>query len=234
MFAHSLLALVIPFCIFQCFKDIPAWLVELHEKLWGQKDLFRQVFCIVDLTIDNFTHLQCDLHCLNSSQNQKSYVSRDILEAKMTFLCSKTATHTLTTTGSPVPKVVLQSPNGLIPMDVMDVGVCIESCKNMDQQEDCKDKDSDEDAMKDESDENAVGDKSDKNVMGDKSDENATGDKSDENATSDESDENVTSDKSDEMGDESEDNEDSEGKVNDKYIDQDVTVLSHMIFPCTI
>jgi hypothetical protein len=37
-------------------------------------------------------------------------------------------------------------------MDV-DVGVCIESCKNMDQQEDCEDKDNDEDAMEDESDE---------------------------------------------------------------------------------
>jgi hypothetical protein len=61
-------------------------------------------------------------------------------------------------------------------MDV-DVGVRIESFKNM---EDC------EDAMEDESDENAVGDESD---------------------------------------------DDSEG---DKYIDQDATVLSHTIFPCTI
>jgi hypothetical protein len=190
---------VIPFRVFECFKDIPAWLVELHEKLWGRKDVFRQVFRAVDLTIDDFTHLQRDLHRLNSSRNQNSYVSRDVLEAKTTFLRSRTATHTLTTTGSPVPKVVLQPPDGLIPMDVMDVGVRIESCKNMDQQEDCEDKDSDEDAMEDESDENPVGDESDE--MGDESDE---------------------------------DDEDSKGEVNDKYIDQDATVLSHTIFPCTI
>jgi hypothetical protein len=214
---------VIPFCIFECFEDIPAWLVELHEKLWGREDVFGQVFRAVDLTIDDFTHLQRDLHHLNSSRNQKSYVSRDVLEAKTAFLRSRTATHTLTTTGSPVPKVVLQPPDGLIPMDVMDVGVRIESCKNMDQQEDCEDKDSDKDAMEDKSDENAVGDESDENAMGDQSDENATGDEGDE-----------MGDEGDEMGDESDEDEDSEGEVNDKYIDQDATTLSHTIFPCTI
>jgi hypothetical protein len=83
--------------------------------------------------------LQHSLHHLNSSRNQKSYKLTDVLKDKMTFLRSITATRTLTTTGSPVPKVVLQS---FVPMDVDDVGV---------QQEDC------EDAMS----ENAVGDKSD-------------------------------------------------------------------------
>ena len=34
-----------------------AWLVELHEKLWGQKDIFHQVFRTVDLTIDDFTFI---------------------------------------------------------------------------------------------------------------------------------------------------------------------------------
>jgi hypothetical protein len=144
VFARSLLAPVILFCIFECFEGIPGWLVELHEKLWGRKDVFRQVFRAVDLTIDDFTHLQRDLHHLNSSRNQKSYVSRDVLEAKTTFLRSRTATHALTTTGSPVPKVVLQPPDGLIPMD---------------QQEDCEDKDSDENTVGDESDE--MGDESD-------------------------------------------------------------------------
>ena len=75
----------------------------------------------------------------------------------MNFLRSRTATHTLTTRGSPVPKVVLPDP---ILMDI-DVGV------RMDQQEDCEDEDNDEDAMEDESDENAVGDESDDDSEGD-------------------------------------------------------------------
>ena len=112
----------------------------------------------MDLTIDDFTQLQRNLHELNSSRNQKSYVSRNVLEAKTTFLRSRPATDTLTTTGSPVPKVVLQPPDGLIPMDV-DVSVRI-------QQEDSE--------IEDESDETAVGDE------GDEDDEDSEGEVNDE------------------------------------------------------
>ena len=112
----------------------------------------------MDLTIDDFTQLQRNLHELNSSRNQKSYVSRNVLEAKTTFLRSRPATDTLTTTGSLVPKVVLQPPDGLIPMDV-DVSVRI-------QQEDSE--------IEDESDETAVGDE------GDEDDEDSEGEVNDE------------------------------------------------------
>ena len=85
---------------------------------------------------------------------------------------------------------VVQPPDGLIPMDV-DVGVRIESCKNMDPQEDCENKYIDKNAIEDEGDKNAVGDESDE--MGEESDE---------------------------------DDNDSKGKINDKYIDQDAPLIS--------
>jgi hypothetical protein len=134
---------MVPFSI---FKDLP-WLAELHDKLWGRADLFHQVFRAVDLTKDDFIELQSNLHHLNPSRNHKNYVAGNVLETKINFLRSRTATHRLTTTtDSLVPKVVLHSSEGLIPADTMYVDVSINSEKIVKQQEHCEDKEFDEDS----------------------------------------------------------------------------------------
>jgi hypothetical protein len=118
------------------------WLDELHDKLWGREDLFHQVFRAVDLTKDDFVELQSKLHHLNPSRNCKSYILTKVLETKMNFLRSRTATLPLTvTTDSLVPKVVLQASEGLVPANAMDVNDDTSSEKIIKQQVDHKGKD---------------------------------------------------------------------------------------------
>lgn len=84
------------------------WLEELHSKLWGREDLIDQVFRAVHLTKEDFVELQHNLHDLSPRRNHIDCISTDVLEAKIDFLRSRTATRPLTIiTESLVPKVVL-------------------------------------------------------------------------------------------------------------------------------
>jgi hypothetical protein len=158
VFTRTLLALMI---LLYPFKDTP-WLVEPHSKLWGRKDVFHQVFRAVKLTKEDFIGLQRDLHHLNSSRNHKNYVTENVLNTKVDFLRSRTATYPLTITGSLVPKVVLHASEAPIPADAMDVDVDIESDQNIKIQENLEGKDlGDEDDQRIEDDEGELDDECD-------------------------------------------------------------------------
>lgn len=161
-----------PLLIRSAPSNVSEDLDELHDKLWGQADLFHQVFRAVDLTKD-FVELQSNLHRINPSRNSKSYVAKEVLETKMNFLRSRTATRPLTvTTDSLVPKVVLQASEDLVPAD----NVKINSKKNIKQQRDDKGKDID--------DESAKGDVHDKDTKGDENDQHSESDDVDEDVRS--------------------------------------------------
>ena len=133
------------------------------KKLWGRADLFHQIFCAVDLTKDDFVELQSELHHPNPSRNRKSYIAKEVLETKMNFLQSRTATRPLTVaTDSLVPKVVLQASEGLIPTDNVKIN-SEKSEKNIKRQRDEKGKEID--------DENAKGDVDGEDSKGDENDQ---------------------------------------------------------------
>jgi hypothetical protein len=143
---------------------VPSWLSELHQKLWGKrKELFDRVFRAVDLTADYFIELQPELHGLDSSRNHKSDPLEEVLSTKIRFLCSRTATHRLTITSSPIPKVVFDSED-LILVDAMGVDVDVASNPDQEQEGDCEGNNVDDDDAKvdkDKSDEYAKGDQDD-------------------------------------------------------------------------
>lgn len=66
----------------------PPWLIEIHEKLWGRRDLFDQVFRTANLTKDHFIKLQTKLHILHPSRNSETYIAVDVLDTKSHFLRS--------------------------------------------------------------------------------------------------------------------------------------------------
>ena len=121
------------------------------------------------MTKEDFIELQSHLHHLNPSRNHKSYLAEDVLETKINFLRSRTATHPLTvTTGSLVPTVVLQASGDLVSANTMDDNIDVNSKKVIKRQDDRKDKDiddenvDDEDSKGDETDEHSEDDNSDK------------------------------------------------------------------------
>ena len=130
--------------------SLKTWIGETnYDKLWGRADLFHQVFRAVDLTKEDFVELQSDLHHLNPSRNCKRYIAKQVLETKINFLRSRTATHPLTViTDCLVPKVVLQASEGLLPANAMDVNDDINSEKIIKRQGDRKGKDIDDDDAK--------------------------------------------------------------------------------------
>jgi hypothetical protein len=64
-------------------------LVELHEKLWGKKELEEQIIRTVALDAADFTHLQSHLDDLNPTRGSDQYKFEDVLGVKMEFLRSK-------------------------------------------------------------------------------------------------------------------------------------------------
>ena len=78
------------------YEGPPPWLVEIHQKLWGRRELFDQIFRTANLTKTDFIELQDQLHSLNPSRTYKSYVATNVLAVKSDFLRSKsvdTAAH---------------------------------------------------------------------------------------------------------------------------------------------
>ena len=67
----------------------PFWLVDLHSKLWGKRDLFDEIFRTATLTKNDFIELQQQLHTHDPERNSDSYVSKNVIAIKASFLRSK-------------------------------------------------------------------------------------------------------------------------------------------------
>jgi hypothetical protein len=103
----------------------PDWLVEIHQKLWGRRDLFDQIFRTANLTKTDFIELQARLYNLNPSRSSESYITPDALPTKLDFLRSRsfvdvaTATHFATSNagihGNLVPELVTDRSKDLTP-----------------------------------------------------------------------------------------------------------------------
>jgi len=82
----ALLAAVAP----SSYENInPAWLAELHSKLWGRHDLFNQIFRTANLTKTDFIQLQLLLERNDPSRRSPSYEAQNVLDVKADFLRKK-------------------------------------------------------------------------------------------------------------------------------------------------
>lgn len=88
----------------------PRWLVEIHSKLWGRRDLFGDIFRTANLTEADFIELQSHLQELNPERNSESYEAKDVLAAKSAFLRSKSTPLSDTNLGiGLVPRLVFDA-----------------------------------------------------------------------------------------------------------------------------
>ncbi|KAF8273633.1 hypothetical protein EI94DRAFT_1913870 [Lactarius quietus] len=69
--------------------DTAHWLVELHEKLWGKKELEDQIIRTVALNVADYFCLQGDLDGRNPTRGSDEYQPEDVLSVKVNFLRSK-------------------------------------------------------------------------------------------------------------------------------------------------
>jgi hypothetical protein len=103
----------------------PSWLVEIHQKLWGRRDLFDQIFRKANLTKSDFIELQAWLDGLNPSRSSESYISPDVLPTKLDFLRSRSFVDVATASrfatcnagshGNLVPELVIDTSKDLTP-----------------------------------------------------------------------------------------------------------------------
>jgi hypothetical protein len=101
----------------------PSWLVEIHQKLWGRRDLFDQIFRTANLTKTDFIELQAQLHHRNSSRTYKSYVATNVLALKSDFLryrsvdtAANFSKYDAASNGQLVPKLDVDKSNDLVPI----------------------------------------------------------------------------------------------------------------------
>ncbi len=64
----------------------PPWLVEIHSKLWGRRDLFNKIFRLANLTKMDFIKLQLLLEGNDSSRSSPTYEAQNVLNIKADFL----------------------------------------------------------------------------------------------------------------------------------------------------
>ena len=88
----------------------PPWLVEIHNELWGKRDLFGKIFRTATLTKSDFTELQCLLDALNPKRNSDQYEAEDVLATKSAFLRERSTGLDLDLGNGLVPRPVLDSP----------------------------------------------------------------------------------------------------------------------------
>jgi hypothetical protein len=62
------------------------WLVELHRKLWGRKNIRDQIFRSIEVTEDNFWELQKQLQSANKDRDGEEYEASNVLDTKLKFL----------------------------------------------------------------------------------------------------------------------------------------------------
>jgi hypothetical protein len=68
---------------------LPKWLVEIHQKLWGRRDLVGQIFRKANLDKTDFLALQSQLQILDPSRSSDSHVPMNVFITKSKFLRSK-------------------------------------------------------------------------------------------------------------------------------------------------
>ena len=98
-------------------KDVPPWLVEIHNELWRKHDLLGKVFRTVDLTETDFIDLQVELEKNDPSRNNPAYTAQDVLGVKSDFLRKKSSPISEFDVSNLVPSVSVTS---LDPMEVDD------------------------------------------------------------------------------------------------------------------
>ena len=92
--------------------NLPAsWLVEIHGQLWGRHDLFGQIFRTAKLSKTDFIELQHQLQELNPDRNSESYVAKDVLSTKSTFLRSRSTA---------LPNTIIGHHKKLVPQLIID------------------------------------------------------------------------------------------------------------------
>jgi hypothetical protein len=69
----------------------PPWLVEIHNKLWGKRDLFGQIFRTANLTTTDFIELQLLLESNDPSRSSPSYAAQNVSNIKSDFLRKKSS-----------------------------------------------------------------------------------------------------------------------------------------------
>jgi hypothetical protein len=79
----------VPLALQSSASSPPDWLIEIHQKLWGRKDLSDQIFRSVQLTKTDFIELQLQIENCNSSHSSGSYVAADVLAVKSDLLRSR-------------------------------------------------------------------------------------------------------------------------------------------------
>jgi hypothetical protein len=77
------------------------WLMELHSKLWGRKDLSPSLFRKAHLTVERFHALQKGLTELHKDRDSVTYIAADVLPFKLQFLQSCDPTTSLPLSGQP-------------------------------------------------------------------------------------------------------------------------------------
>ncbi|KAM6499266.1 hypothetical protein JOM56_004774 [Amanita muscaria] len=89
------------------FNSPPSWLVDIHSELWGQRDLFGEIFRTATVTKGDFTELQDLLKALNPGRNADEYVPKDVLATKSAFLRERSTGLDLDLVDGLVPRPVL-------------------------------------------------------------------------------------------------------------------------------
>ncbi|KAF8229807.1 hypothetical protein L208DRAFT_150294 [Tricholoma matsutake] len=69
----------------------PPWLVEIHSKLWGKRDLLGRIFRTANLTTTDFIELQLRLESNDPSRSSPSYAAQNVLDIKSDFLRKKSS-----------------------------------------------------------------------------------------------------------------------------------------------
>lgn len=70
-------------------RPLPKWLVEIHQKLWGRRDLVGKIFRKANLTKTDFFELQTQLQKLDPSRSSESHILTNVLVTKSKFLRSR-------------------------------------------------------------------------------------------------------------------------------------------------
>jgi hypothetical protein len=117
----------------------PPWLVELHSKLWGKRDLFDEIFRTVTLTQNDFIELQQQLHSHDPERNSDSSESKDVTTIKAGFLRSKStadptafAHFDATPNGNLAPKLVFDTTCDVTPPIPSEDTAAIDSSEHVD------------------------------------------------------------------------------------------------------
>ena len=75
---------------------VPAWLTELHSKIWGQEDRRQELFMSVEITTAHYKELEERLTKLHPNRHSETYEAQDVLSIKLEVLRSfktRGATH---------------------------------------------------------------------------------------------------------------------------------------------